>query len=75
MLVRDRCLKEIDRALAALDDGRITARAALEFAYALGEECAREDFMHRACMGFSEARTHREAMMRSFLKTDPPPSR
>lgn len=67
MFARERCVREIERAIGALEAGKVTPREALEFAFALGEECAREDSMHRACMGFSEARAHREALMRSFV--------
>lgn len=67
MFARERCLKEIERVVLALEDSRTSARAALEYAFALGEECAREDAMHRACLGFSEARAHRESMMRAFV--------
>jgi hypothetical protein len=67
MFARERCVKEIVRAIQAVEDGTTPIKIAVEYAFALGEECAREDAMHRACLGFSEARAHREALMRGFV--------
>jgi hypothetical protein len=70
VFARERCVKELSRVEALVANGSVTIAEALAYAFALGEECSREDTMHRACMGFSEARAARERMMRSF--TSPP---
>lgn len=67
MFARERCVKEIARVAKAVEDKHVALSIALEYVFALGEECAREDAMHRACLGFSETRAHREDMMRRFL--------
>lgn len=67
MFARERCTREIARVI----DKHPDARDAIMFAFALGEECAREDIMHRACLEFSEARAARERLT-GLPRCEPP---
>ncbi len=73
MFARERCAREIERVVRAVAEGDAEAEEAIRFAFSLGEECAREDIMHSACMGYSEARAQRESMMLRGIKSWRPP--
>lgn len=72
--MRELCARELDRIERRLATGRLSAHEALERAFALGEECAREEMMHAACVAFSHARLERERRWTlEGTDSDPPP--